>query len=153
MFSEELMFERFANEARFGLSRLIPVLTSQRSEHPELLEVGAGTCILSAYLASKGHHVTALEPMGPEFGFFTELQNQVLDFCRCKGIPLNVMRATGEQLELKERFDVAFTINALEHMRDPLVTLDNMVASLKPGGIVLAHCPNYTIPLDTHFNI
>ena len=147
------MFERFANEARFGLSRLIPVLTSQTSQHPEILEVGAGTCILSAYLASKGHRVTALEPMGPEFGFFTNIQTQVLDFCRRKGIPLNLIRATGEQLELKNRFDVAFTINALEHVRDPLFTLDNMVASLKPGGVMLAHCPNYTVPFDTHFNI
>jgi SAM-dependent methyltransferase len=54
---------------------------------------------------------------------------------------------------LLEQFDLAFTINALEHMRDPFQTLDNMYRSLKPGGVLLAHCPNYTIPFDPHFNI
>jgi hypothetical protein len=36
---------------------------------------------------------------------------------------------------------------------DPLLTIDNMYKSLKPGGVVLVHCPNYTIPFDSHFNI
>jgi SAM-dependent methyltransferase len=150
---KDSMCQRFVNEARFGLSRLLPVLGLRRSEHLDILEVGAGNCILSAYLASKRYRMTALEPMGPEFGFFSDLQNQMLDFCQRKGIVLNLLRTTGEQLELKSRFDVAFTINALEHMRDPLFTLDKMVASLKPGGVMLAHCPNYTVPFDTHFNI
>jgi 2-polyprenyl-3-methyl-5-hydroxy-6-metoxy-1,4-benzoquinol methylase len=150
---EDSMSRLLVNEARFQLSRLLPALTSQRSEHTDVLEVGAGSCILSAYLASKGHCVTALEPMGPEFDFFAEVQNRMLDFCRRQGITLNLLRTTGEQLKLKNQFDVAFTMNALEHMRDPLLTLDNMVASLKPGGVVLAHCPNYTIPLEVHFNI
>jgi hypothetical protein len=87
--------------------------------------------------------VTALKPMGPEFGLFTNIQTRVLDFCRRKGIPLNLVRATGKQLEMKNRFDAVFTINALEHMRDPLFTLDNMaqLASIhwhqhrrQPGG-------------------
>ena len=38
-------------------------------------------------------------------------------------------------------------------MRDPLLTIDNMYRSLKPGGVLLAHCPNYTVPLEVHFNI
>jgi 2-polyprenyl-3-methyl-5-hydroxy-6-metoxy-1,4-benzoquinol methylase len=150
---EDSMSRLLVNEARFQLSRLLPVLVSQRSEHPDILEVGAGSCILSAYLASKRYRVTAIEPMGPEFDFFTDVQNRMLNFCRRRRIALNLLRTTGEQLQLKNRFDVAFTMNALEHMRDPLLTLDNMVASLKPGGVALAHCPNYTIPLEVHFNI
>jgi SAM-dependent methyltransferase len=141
------------NEARFGLSRVLPVLASLGRDHPEVLEVGAGSCILSAYLASRNVRITALEPLGPEFDFFTDLQSSVVDFCRRKGIPFDVVRATGEQIDILERFDLAFTINALEHMRDPLLTLDNMLRSLKPGGALLAHCPNYTVPLEVHFNI
>ena len=38
-------------------------------------------------------------------------------------------------------------------MRNPLLTIDKMCTSLKPGGIALIHCPNYTIPFDTHFDI
>src|SRR5262245_49201736 len=76
------MYRLCANEARFGLSRLLPILPSSGIESLEVLEVGAGSCLLSGYLASKGLRVTALEPLGPEFDFFTELQAGILDFCR-----------------------------------------------------------------------
>ena len=153
IFPDEPMYQRMVNEARFGLSRVLPVMASLGRDHPEVLEVGAGSCILSAYLASRNVRVTALEPLGPEFDFFSDLQRRVVEFCQRKGIPLDVVRKIGEQLDIPERFSVAFTINALEHMRDPLLTIDNMYRSLKPGGVLLAHCPNYTVPLEVHFNI
>lgn len=150
---KEPMHERFVNEARFGLSRVLRVLPALDCSPVKILEVGAGSCMLSAYLASKRLHVTAVEPLGPEFDFFLQLQRQVLEFCEREGIELKLLRATGEELDLPGQFDVAFTINALEHMRDPLRTIDNMCDSLKPGGIALVHCPNYTIPFDVHFNL
>jgi SAM-dependent methyltransferase len=153
IFPNEPTYKRFVNEARFGLSRVLPILSSFTCENADVLEVGAGSCILSAYLASKGLRVTALEPLGPEFDFFADLQRRVVDFCQWRAIPFKVVQSTGERLDLPGRFDLAFTINALEHMRDPLLTIDNMCRSLKAGGVVLAHCPNYTIPFEVHFNI
>jgi SAM-dependent methyltransferase len=97
--------------------------------------------------------VTAVEPLGPEFDFFSEMQRRMVEFCRREGIELKLVRTTGEQLDLPGQFDVAFTINALEHMRDPLRAIDNMYNSLKPRGVALVHCPNYTIPLEVHFNV
>jgi SAM-dependent methyltransferase len=153
IFPKEPAQDRFVNEARFGLSRVLRVLPSVDPSSVKILEVGAGSCMLSAYLASKRLHVTAVEPLGPEFDFFSELQRRVLEFCQREGIELKLVRATGEELNLPGQFDVAFTINALEHMRDPLRTIDNMYDSLKPGGIALVHCPNYTIPFEVHFNL
>jgi SAM-dependent methyltransferase len=153
IFHQDAMSRRFVNEARFGLSRLLPVLARSSEKHSHILEVGAGSGILSAYLASKGYQVTAVEPLGSEFDFFAEMQGRVLDFCRREAIALTVVRATGEQFAMPQRFDIAFTINALEHMHDPLRTLDNMLDSLRPGGFLLAHCPNYTIPIEVHFNV
>ncbi len=153
IFSDESIARRFINEARFGLSRLLPVLFSMDRSDLCVLEVGAGTCILSAYLASKNYQVTAVEPLGPEFGFFAELQERVLEYCQLKKIPLTIVRATGEQFNPQAEFDIAFTINALEHMRNPILTIDNMYKSVRPQGRVLLHCPNYTIPFEVHFNV
>src|SRR5262252_9621695 len=125
IFPKEPIYERFVNEARFGLSRVLRSVSLFDPETVEVLEVGAGSCILSSYLASKRLHVTAVEPLGPEFDFFTDLQNRVLAFCRRNSIELKLVHSTGEQLDLSGRFDIAFTINALEHMRDPLLTIDN----------------------------
>src|ERR1700720_4745112 len=127
---KDSMYERFVNEARFGLSRVLRTLSLFDPESMEILEVGAGSCILSAFLASKRLQVTAVEPLGPEFDFFSDLQRRVLEFCRREGIELKLVRTTGERMDLQGRFDVAFTINALEHMRDPLRTIDNMYDSL-----------------------
>jgi SAM-dependent methyltransferase len=153
IFPPEPVFHRFINEARFGLSRVLPILADCKSKHPRILELGAGSCLLAAYLASKQFDVTALEPLGPEFDFFADPQRRVLEYCQIKSIALNLIRTTGEQLDLPAKFDIVFTINALEHMRDPLLTIDNMCNSLRPGGVALVHCPNYTIPFDVHFNV
>ena len=141
------------NEARFGLSRLLPFLRPLGGRDLDILEVGAGSCLLSSYLASKKLSVSALEPLGPEFDFLTKAQTDVLDFCRRNEIPLHLMRKGAEQLDTSAQFDFVFTINALEHMRNPLLAIDNMYRSLKPGGTLLVHCPNYTVPFDSHFNI
>ena len=71
IFPDEQTYQLLVNEARFGLSRVLPVFSSLDRDRPDVLEVGAGSCILSAYLASKNVRVTALEPLGPEFGFFS----------------------------------------------------------------------------------
>ena len=64
IFPKEPIYDRFVNEARFGLSRVLRTLSSFDPETVEVLEVGAGTCILSSYLASKRVHVTVVEPLG-----------------------------------------------------------------------------------------
>jgi SAM-dependent methyltransferase len=145
--------ELLVNEARFGLSRLLPYLPSSGGCDLHVLEVGAGSCLLSAYLASKKLRVSALEPLGSEFDFLTKAQADVLDFCRRNEIALQLMHKGVEQLDISGQFDLVFTINALEHMRDPLLAIDNMYRSLKPGGTLLVHCPNYTVPFDSHFNV
>ena len=71
----EPIFQRFINEARFGLSRVLPILASRKSEHVRNLEVGAGSCLLAAYLASKRFDVTAPEPLGPELLVFLAIRN------------------------------------------------------------------------------
>jgi SAM-dependent methyltransferase len=153
LFPPEPMSDMLVNEARFGLGRVLPVLTSLDVAEPDILEVGGGSCILSAYLASKGLNVTVVEPLGPEFDFFADRQSRVLDFAKTKALRLSVQRISGEALEACDQFHLAFTINALEHMRDPWRVIDNMYRSVKPGGRVLACCPNYTVPFEPHVNV
>jgi 2-polyprenyl-3-methyl-5-hydroxy-6-metoxy-1,4-benzoquinol methylase len=141
------------NQARFGLSRLLPILDGRFQAGASILEVGAGPLLLSAYLASKGFRVTALEPLTPDFSWFAALQSDVTGFCAQQGIALERIDAMAEDYVAPERYDVIFTIHVLEHMRDPLRALGNMHRSLAEHGVILAVCPNYDVPFEPHLGI
>ena len=141
------------NQAKFGLSRILPVLSQLPGDNFRVLEVGAGSMLLSAYLASKGLNVTALEPLTPDFSWFEALQMQVLAHCAREEITFERVDSVAEEYNTPGRYDVIFTIHVLEHMRDPLRALENMYQSLKQPGFLLAVCPNYDVPFEPHLGI
>ena len=141
------------NQAKFGLSRILPVLSRPAGDNFRVLEVGAGSMLLSAYLASKGLNVTALEPLTPDFSWFEALQMDVLAHCAREGIKFERVDSVAEVYITPGRYDVIFTIHVLEHMRNPLRALENMYQSLKEPGFLLAVCPNYDVPFEPHLGI
>lgn len=141
------------NQAKFGLSRILPVLSRLAGDNFRVLEVGAGSMLLSAYLASKGLNITALEPLTPDFSWFETLQMEVLAFCAREGVTFERVSSIAEEYVTPGRYDVIFTIHVLEHMRDPLRALENMYQSLKQPGFLLAVCPNYDVPFEPHLGI
>jgi 2-polyprenyl-3-methyl-5-hydroxy-6-metoxy-1,4-benzoquinol methylase len=142
-----------ANQAKFALSRILPVINRMAKSDLRVLEVGAGSMLLSAYLASKGARVTALEPLTPDFSWFGALQKEVLAYCIRAGITFEHVESVAERYSAPDRYDFIFTIHVLEHMRDPLRALDNMYQSLKTPGALLAICPNYDVPFEPHLGI
>ncbi len=141
------------NQAKFGLSRIMPVLGRPTGSDFQVLEVGAGSMLLSAYLASVGLRVTALEPLTPDFSWFQALQTEVLAYCSREGIKFERVESMAEEYVTPGRYDLIFTIHVLEHMRDPLHALENMYQSLKEPGVLLAVCPNYDVPFEPHLGI
>jgi SAM-dependent methyltransferase len=144
---------RMINEAAFGLSRVRPMLDAFPPAAPRLLEVGAGSLILSTYLACRGFDVTALEPMSEEFEFFEDLARPMRDAAARAGASLRLVQQSVDQFDAVDMFDVVFSINALEHMANPLGAMDIMYRAVRPGGRLLVHCPNYDVPFDSHFGI
>jgi SAM-dependent methyltransferase len=53
------------------------------------------------------------------------------------GYPIMWQARTAEAYQPKERFDVVFSINSLDHMQDPRAAADSIVALLAPGGCVV----------------
>jgi 2-polyprenyl-3-methyl-5-hydroxy-6-metoxy-1,4-benzoquinol methylase len=141
------------NQAKFGLSRIQPVLSRLSGDNVRVLEVGAGPMLLSAYLASKGLNVTALEPLTPDFSWFEALQMEVLAHCARAGVTFDRIDSIAEDYIVPGRYDLIFTIHVLEHMRDPLRAIQNMYQSLRRPGFLLAVCPNYDVPFEPHLGI
>lgn len=146
------IFDEYAAEARFGREFL-----SDSFQHlppgAEILEIGAGALMLSCMLAREGYNITAVEPVGDGFSHFDKLQSIVVDYARTHGAEPNVIRTGGESFDASNRFDYAFSVNVMEHVKDVARVLENVHASLKRGGIYRFICPNYAFPYEPHFNL
>ena len=69
----KIVLGTFVNEARVGYE----LIESNLSYSSKILEVGAGLCLLSLFLRTRGYSVTALEPLAGGFDFFAKL----IGFC------------------------------------------------------------------------
>jgi SAM-dependent methyltransferase len=146
------IFAIYAGEARFGRA-LIDRDLRRLGRAARVLEVGAGSFMLSCILQREGHEVTAIEPTGAGFSHFTRLQAIVLDHAASRGAVPAVLRIPGEALALDGHFDFAFSLNVMEHVADVAQVLRGVHRALKPGGIHRFVCPNYAFPYEPHFNL
>lgn len=142
----------YAGEAHFGTD-VIAADLAIAGPGARILEVGAGSGLLSAALQSAGFLVTALEPLGSGFSHMGRLRAIVLDLARADACLPETLDSPAEYLEGAGPFDLAFSINVMEHVADPAAVLRRVVASLRPGGRYRFVCPNYTFPFEPHFNI
>lgn len=144
------MFDVFAAEARFGRQWLAPVLASLAAG-ARILEVGAGLMLLSGQLAREGFEVVALEPIGEGFDDFRSLQALVLRHAQAAEVHWRVLDARAEDLQERDQYDLAFSINVMEHVGDVAATLRSVTRALKPGASYAFTCPNYRFPYEQHF--
>lgn len=146
------IFKTYAAEAIFARDLLDSNLKSL-PEGAQILEVGAGSLILSCQLCREGYEVTAIEPVGQGFSHFNELQNVILKLASQGGFCPNILQIHAEDLDIKETFDFAFSINVMEHVDNVSQVIQRVVGSLKSGAIYRFICPNYSFPYEPHFNI
>jgi SAM-dependent methyltransferase len=147
------LYDCFAQEARVTLQWLEPEL-ARLPAGARVLEVGAGTMLVSMELQRRGFRVTALEPLGEGFtGGFGRLQQVVLDHADARGIRPEVLPIAAEQMSESGVYDFAFSSNVMEHVADIDRVMERVVCSLKAGAKYRFNCPNYRFPYEPHFNI
>jgi 2-polyprenyl-3-methyl-5-hydroxy-6-metoxy-1,4-benzoquinol methylase len=56
-----------------------------------------------------------------------------------------------EDFEYDHKFDIIFSINVMENLKDPYSVLIQMNSALKFGGKYRFFCPNYDFPYEPHF--
>jgi SAM-dependent methyltransferase len=142
----------YSAEARFGrqyIARDIANLPAGAA----ILEVGAGSMLLSCQLVREGFEVTALEPTGYGFAHFDRMRELVLARAKEQNCVPHVLDSTAEALSLSEQFDYGFSVNVMEHVSEIELSIANVGRSLKPGAVYRFTCPNYLFPYEPHFNI
>ena len=110
----------------------ISYLSDKYAPGERILDVGCGTGELIAYLDEEGFDVMGTEPSAEA----TRVAND-------KG--LNVSNNTLEDFAKRnetEIFDAAILLNVLEHVRDPVSTINIVKGKLKQSGMVCIVVPN-----------
>lgn len=146
------VFETYASEAKFGRTFIDSDLKRLRPG-AEVLEVGAGSMLLSCQLVREGFSVTALEPVGEGFSHFTKLRLFVTEQALLTNHAPKLMLLPAEEMNVENTFDFAFSIYVMEHVGDIETTLKRINASLKQKAYYRFITPNYTFPYEPHFNI
>lgn len=146
------LFRTFAQEARFARLWIADDLR-RLAVDAKVLEVGAGSMLLSCQLRREGIAVTALEPIGEGFGAFAELQRLVLQHAAREDAAPEVLALPAEDLTASDEYAFAFSLNVMEHVIDYGATLGNIARALRPGGRFRFACANYVFPYEPHFNI
>jgi SAM-dependent methyltransferase len=146
------LFDTYAAEALFG-RRYIDSDLRCLSPGAKVLEVGAGSFLLSCQLMREGFDITALEPTGVGFSHFDQMRQFVLDKARAHGCYPKILNLPAEHLDAVEYFDFAFSVNVMEHVNDVASVLESVGNSLKGGASYRFTCANYLFPYEPHFNI
>jgi len=146
------LFDIYAAEAVFGRNYIASDLKNLPADG-KILEVGAGSLLLSCQLAREGFQVTALEPIGQGFSHFRQMSQVIL----ARAAELQCLPTTwnfsAEALSASNIFDYAFSINVMEHVADIACVMSNVARSLTVGATYRFTCPNYLFPYEPHFNI
>ena len=58
-----------------------------------------------------------------------------------------------EDFKPKKKYDVIYSVNVFEHLIDWKLYIDKTKDWLKPNGVNIILCPNYTFPYESHFKI
>jgi SAM-dependent methyltransferase len=125
---------------RAGQDRRLSMILSAAGEHllGRVLENGCG---VGLYLQHLTPHVGSI--IGLEY-----------DFERARAAHLqtqHIVNGTGEQLPFSaSSFDAILSHEVLEHVSDDRLCLEEMVRTLKPGGVILLFVPNKGYPFETH---
>lgn len=146
------LFNTYAEEAAFG-RRYIASDLRLLPPGARVLEVGAGSMLLSCQLAREGFAVTGLEPTGFGFAHFDRMRELILECARDQDCLPQILDSTAEDLTLANCFDYGFSVNVMEHVGDVELSLFRVGRSLKPGASYRFTCPNYLFPYEPHFNI
>ncbi|MDO8947947.1 MAG: methyltransferase domain-containing protein [Desulfocapsaceae bacterium] len=141
------LFDIYAEEAAFGRRYIASDLESL-PPGAKILEIGAGSLLLSCQLIREGFQVTALEPIGTGFSHFEQMRQTVLARDATLGCLPRNLDIVAEALTESETFDYAFSINVMEHVDNVSIAIARIVKSLKMGASYRFTSPNYLFPMN-----
>ena len=118
----------------------------------EVLEVGGGILALAIQLASEGFKVTSVEPVGEGFTDIAYIMKIFAEIGKDENLKFNLVESPIEDCRFNHKFEFIFSINVMEHLKDPYLVLIKIVDFLASKGKYRFFCPNYDFPYEPHYS-
>lgn len=144
------LYLTYQNEA-VAARRFLDNSLSELNAGAEILEVGGGIMALAIQLASEGFAVTTVEPVGSGFGGIPFMMEIFIEISRNENLEFNLVVNPIEDCKFDHEFDFIFSINVMEHLKNPYSVLIQLVEILRKDGKYRFFCPNYDFPYEPHF--
>lgn len=144
------LFYTYQNEA-IEARKLLESSLAQLEDGSEILEVGGGILALAIQLASEGYRVTTVEPVGEGFSGISNIIDKFLQVMKDENLKIKLLTLPIEECKFENRFNFIFSINVMEHLKDPYLVLGQLVENLKENSKYRFFCPNYDFPYEPHF--
>ena len=129
------------NGLRNRLRRLRPLLAERDGSHryERILDAGCGPGVFS-YTLARIHpeaEIVGLDIDADKIGLNREIARRS-GLKNCRFVEGDVTRLPEESA-----YDLAVSVDNLEHIEDDLLALENLHRTLKPGGRLVVHVPGY----------
>ena len=144
------LFVTYQNEA-LAARKFLNSSLSDLEPGTEILEVGGGILALAIQLASEGFRLTTVEPVGEGFNDISYIMSVFSQIARSENVIFKLIESPIEDCAFDHKFDFIFSVNVMEHLKDPYTVLLQMSKALKLGGKYRFFCPNYDFPYEPHF--
>lgn len=122
------------------------------SKRISLLEIGGGIGIIYAFLKSKGYNIHSLEPSTSGYEGHYQVGLHILQLLKIDSSRWYPLSAD-QSLQLGQKYDLIFSNNVLEHVKDINKSLLKLKKVLKLNGIMIHNTVNYIIPYEPHLGI
>ena len=147
------MAREFVNEVRAieELERITGLIGTDLGGK-SILEIGSGYGILVALGRKKfGAHTWGVEPSDQYSGTY-DVSRSILQEM---GLDTDIIKkGYGENIPWEdETFDIVYSSNVIEHVRDPAKVFQESVRVTKKGGFIVANIPNYGSWWEGHYGI
>ena len=147
---EEALLRTYREESKIILNLISKDLENLKHGQ-RILEIGAGTGLVSHVLKNSGFEIDAIEPSSLAFGFMRELSFQLKSILESEGLlTCNIQDTILENYNSKKKYDLIFSSHVLEHVAD-IPTCFKKIAELSDVNAKSIHlCPNYIVPFEPH---
>ena len=145
----EEYFNFIMTDVLFAFSEIEKILKSHKINR--VLEVGCGTGILLKELKDnyKDIEFVGLDPNQSGFHNYEDVSKKILDFDNS----INIIKSTIESFDNQKKYDLIFSFNVFEHVKNQNQYIINTMNLLTNGGKNMIFAPNYDFPYEPHFII